>query len=208
MKRTFITLLAVLAVMIASTISAQDPASQGRITLANKGINIGGDGMTFPGRVDACGFDGIYMTNGGCSLTIDFKAPQVAISGSRNCVRFYDNVDKTYNAVRCSYFRTMSDSCLKYDVRPLSADETFRSLAAAPTVASEISASVTTKNEDISLLDELKSRFPSLVRYDDNGMALVNYVEILPLLVRQIQDAGQELDDIRREVELLKSELQ
>lgn len=207
MKRLVLLLFLLSIFCSASHISAQDESVGRIITLANKGIDIGGDRLTFPNRVNIYGYDGIYMSDNSCWLRIDFKAPQIAISGSGNKIKFYDNNYKLYNSIRCSYFNTMSDSCLKHDVRPLAENESLRKFSAMLNdVAVEKTASSSTIESD-SFIKILESNFPTLVRRGDDGTTLVNYVELLPLIVRQIQDAEKELEEICNEVELLKSEI-
>ena len=55
--------------------------------------------------------------------------------------------------------------------------------------------------------DKLKAVYPELVYEDQNGNVSVNYIEMVPLLVQSINELKSDIDELKKENALLKSEL-
>lgn len=199
MKKLVILIIAVAA---SAALSAQTPR---QITFANKGISVG-EGWTSPYRVDISGFEGIEFTNGNGWLKFDLRASQLSISGSNNIVQFYSKRDDFFNAVRCSYFNVMSDSCLKKDIRPL---DSARPLFSAKEERAESGGAEASKKEPVhtDMVAAIAARYPGLACQTPEGRTLVNYAEIVPVLIKEIQEIESEISNLSEEINQLKNEL-
>lgn len=200
MKRLVILLCAIAAT---SALMAQTTR---QITFANKGISVG-ENWTSPYRVNIANFNGVEFSKANGWLKFDLCASQLSISGSNNIVQFYDKETDFFNAVRCSYFNVMSDSCLKTDIRPL---DGVRQLFDQKYMSSKVSeASGKAKKEAASndFLGGIIDRYPDLVSKSPEGATLLNYAEIVPILVKEIQEVDDEIAKISEEINQLKNDL-
>ena len=55
--------------------------------------------------------------------------------------------------------------------------------------------------------DQLKAVYPELVYEDQNGNVSINYIEMVPLLVQSINELKTDIDELKKENSVLKSEL-
>ena len=130
---------------------------------------------------------------------------------------------KTTDAVYASAYNTLADSRLNHDMALLengSLDNlmqvnVFRySLKQFNVDSAEDSTPIGYYNDDSGILEkehfglsgqEVKVIYPNLVSENQDGYLSVNYNEMIPLLIRSIQELKTELDKVNAELETLKS---
>lgn len=174
-----------------------------QIIFTNNGICIG-DNWCSPYHVTINNFDGFEFLNGNCWLKFDLRASQLSISGSNDVIIFYDRKDEFFNAVRCSYFNVVSDSCLKTNIVPLlTSKKLFKT-----DIEMKSKLLYEDKNiEDADFVNNLQKRFPDLVSTTRNGIVIINYAEVVPLLIKEIQDLDEEISATNNLIDEFLNEL-
>ena len=113
---------------------------------------------------------------------------------------YANNVDVSNN-VYCGTLFQRSDYRIKDNVQKL--DDTFTVKYLNPVSYTNTQ----TNNKNIGLIaHELQEHYPELVKGDKDGETLqtVNYVGLIPILIKEIQDLRNELEELKNEVKKIK----
>ncbi|MFN8309946.1 MAG: tail fiber domain-containing protein [Chitinophagales bacterium] len=130
-----------------------------------------------------------------------------------------NNGDASYKvnvsgSVRATSFVSTSDERLKTEIKPIDHSlDKFLSLPVyqykyreqEPVAADSVTVNDAKQNQPFSFDDhlhmglmaqDLEKRFPDLVITDDKGFKSINYVELVPLLIRALQEQNQKIDQL------------
>ena len=113
---------------------------------------------------------------------------------------YANNVDVSNN-VYCGTLFQRSDYRIKDNIQKL--DDTFTVKYLNPVSYTNTQ----TNNKNIGLIaHELQEHYPELVKGDKDGETLqtVNYVGLIPILIKEIQDLRNELEELKNEVKKIK----
>lgn len=102
---------------------------------------------------------------------------------STDTILFRDKELRLYNAIRCQSIRTLSDVRAKADIRLL--DAGLSDTRGISTESHEGRSTERTFEEEIAI------RFPNLVTRDPDGTLLVNYIELIPVLVNAVNELSE-----------------
>lgn len=159
------------------------------------------------------GYDGLYWTNSsGSFLKIDLSSDSTLISGSNDCVNFYDNDEQHYIAVFAYKSQILSDIRHKQNIatiadskasllRPVSYDLFF-----SKNKKSDISKVQTEVGESTRLgfiAQEVKAIYPESVKEDDFGNLMVNYYSLIPVLIKAIQELDLKVEEQTADLQTL-----
>lgn len=138
------------------------------------------------------------------------------ISGSNNCISFYDVDRNDYNIIFVEGTNIMSDSCAKTDIEQLENDL----LADLHPVAfkwknedtqSKLKVATTSASDDNVhygfLAQELMAILPEAVSVDDFGNYMVNYNAVIPVLVKALKDLEERISEQNKEIDDLITEI-
>jgi hypothetical protein len=137
---------------------------------------------------------------------------------------YFDGPVMATEAVSAPDFVTSSDIRLKENIISLSEDETEKDIMQKLLNLNVIkynyidkalnadSDTALIKREDAKkethyglVAQELKAIFPSLVKEGQDGYLGVNYVELVPILIRSVQELEQELEEVRSGIGYMKT---
>lgn len=145
------------------------------------------------------GYEGISWKYNTSELIFRPMTEGLYIGTSGNSLHFYNSDTQVYNMIRCSNFYIVSDGRLKEDIAPIeNATEIIGSFAGEATSESTVRKAKkagVTESIDNPLLESIRSRYPELVETGLNGEPLVNYVELVPLLVKSLQELQAVVSD-------------
>lgn len=176
---------------------------------ASPGLNFGVSGV-------------LSGPNGGTGIYGSSSYDEGFNTSGRYAGLFHGDI-KTTDAIYASAYNTLADSRLNHDMAQLESGSldnlmqvnVFRySLKQFDVNSAEDSTPLGYYNDDSGILEkehfglsgqEIKEIYPNLVSENQDGYLSVNYVEMIPLLIRSIQELKTELDKAYSELEALKS---
>lgn len=118
-----------------------------------------------------------------------------------------------------------SDARLKTNIKPINEDALYQIAALRPVEFNWQQVEKTFTDDTITIKEDFFSKdtdfdrkhygfiaqdiqklFPNLVKEDEEGYLSVNYIELIPLLVKTIQDQESRIDGLERTIETLTSQ--
>lgn len=143
------------------------------------------------------------------------NSTRTSISASYNCINFYDYDRGYYQNLFVQDTHVMSDSCLKYDVKPLEFDvmQTVRPVTFKWTENSHKRIEKSNLSDADSdkhcgfIAQELAEVIPEVVKEDDYGNLMVNYASLIPILIKSLQDIDKQCQEQSAELDRLLMEL-
>lgn len=147
------------------------------------------------------------MSNG--KFTIKTNNPTVDIgcnegTGTYNSTLYFWHSNSSWNNLKANSFIVMSDSNIKTNITPIENASDVLGLI------NTYSYSMVENPEAVGfgvLAQELETILPELVD-STHGEKGVNYIGLIPFLIKGFQEKTKELDDLREEMELLKADNQ
>ncbi|MDE6322632.1 MAG: tail fiber domain-containing protein [Paramuribaculum sp.] len=165
-----------------------------------------------PAGIHLSEFDGISLIGPGTWLKIDMSN-MTSISGSNGCVNLYDADTGTYSTlfVECIYNR--SDGNAKTDITPL-ADSHLDRLRPVSFKWKKTRNKIADGAVDLTdgvkyglIAQEVQQVYPELVRHDDFGNLTVNYIGLIPVLIKSLQEIETDIERQSSEIDILLQEL-
>ncbi len=186
---------------------------QSQIFYRNNKLSVNESNPEWYAALRIKGYDGLYWTNSsGSFLKIDLSSDSTLISGSNDCVNFYDNDEQHYIAVFAYKSQILSDIRHKQNIatiadskasllRPVSYDLIF-----SKNKKSDISKVQTEVGESTRLgfiAQEVKAIYPESVKEDDFGNLMVNYYSLIPVLIKAIQELDLKVEEQTADLQTL-----
>jgi len=142
-------------------------------------------------------------------LTIKTNNPTVDIgcdegTGNYNSTLYFWHSNSLWNNLKAASFIVMSDSNIKTNITPIENASDVLGLI------NTYSYSMADNPEVVSfgvLAQELETILPELVD-STHGEKGVNYIGLIPFLIKGFQEKSKELDDLKEEMEFLKADNQ
>jgi len=154
-----------------------------QIAYKNNGVSIGSKNVS-SNQISITDMHGLSLIYGANALYFDVQpGSRTYIYSSTDTILFRDKERGFYNFIRCENIRTLSDARAKIDIRPLDAG-----LSAAKDIGQRTSGKA---KSSIPFEEELARRFPNLVTRDSEGCLLVNYIELIPVLVNAVNELSE-----------------
>lgn len=167
--------------------------------------------------VEIRGYNGmLWRVYNGNFLKLDLRTDETRFSGSGDCVNFYDADLNRYITVFVRKIVNLSDERLKEEIHPYGQTPlmslnpvSFRDNSGLQRSAA---ASVTSENISPSnvhygfIAEELQQLFPEAVQDDGNGNLMINYIAIIPMLVKSLQEIEARINEQSQEIESLLTE--
>lgn len=194
----------VIIISLVMTCLFAGPTAKSEIYISRDSISIGGESTT-PQWVNIEKFNRLYWGSDHRNFfKIDLStAGMTYLSGSNNCINFYDNDSGEYGSIFVAGTNIMSDSCAKADIRPLEGDILGNirpvSFKWADPAVNKLRAAVSQDSDTDTthygfLAQELAEILPEAVREDDYGNYLVNYNALIPVLIKALQELDERID--------------
>jgi hypothetical protein len=134
------------------------------------------------------------------------STPQFSRMYDDNSAYYIDsNVDSQMNQVYANQFIYRSDARLKDNVQPL--DSGIMQLLKLKPVSFtwKSGSNEPAGKSDIGFIaQDLEKVFPNLVTTDENGYKGIDYVKLVPVLVKAVQDQQAEIDQLKAQVAALQ----
>lgn len=191
--------------------------SFGQYTINRYGVSLGGENEDKALNIQY--FKGIYWRPANNKyFKIDLSHLDTRISGSGECVNFYDAVAQDYVGIICGDYLQNSDSGAKENIAGIDSVELSRltpvSFKWKKNESLEKTVNTELSEKDIHygfLAQEIEKIYPDLVRMDVNGVKMVNYTGLLPLIIKNLQaldntvnEQEATIESLFREIELLE----
>lgn len=146
---------------------------------------------------------------------IDLTSPDTRISGSGECVNFYDDRTNDYVCIIAYKIFQNSDIRVKDNIADIDS-MAINSLTPvsfkwkkATTNALLTSAEASDNNVHYGFIaQEVEKLYPNLVRTDSRGVKMVNYAGLLPLIIRNLQETDKVIKEQEDIIESLFRELE
>lgn len=158
----------------------------------------------------------IWNTDKNNYLKIDVsKGEHTSMSGSNDCINFYDTDRCEYLQIFVEGSNIMSDSCTKSNIEPIETDfiQDIRPVSFRwkydKSLTRSSASSVSNDTSDIHygfIAQELMDVYPEIVRQDDYGNYMVNYNALIPLVIKALQDIEIQINNQAKELEDLITE--
>ena len=191
--------------------------SFGQYKIDRYGASLGGENESKTLNIQY--FKGIYWRpDNNKYFKIDLSHLDTRISGSGECVNFYDAVEQDYVGIICGDYLQNSDSRAKENIAGIDSVELSHLTPVSFKWKKNKSPEKTVNSEhsgkDVHygfIAQEIEKIYPDLVRMDANGVKMVNYTGLLPLIIKNLQaldDTVSEqeatIESLFREIELLE----
>lgn len=155
------------------------------------------------------GYNGLYMKNGDCVFKIDMTGETPAFSGSGDRINFYNPNTGMYASLMSAGYHVVRDPAWD-GFHPFSPSDDIPARLFRINAVNfnwKSSAKDGRKNSDIGMLaQDIESVFPELVKTDENGIKLVNYIGLLPLLTQTLQELNARIEQQKETIDnLLKT---
>lgn len=159
------------------------------------------------------GYDGFSLISPSTWLKMDLTNTYPSISGSNGFVNLYDADNGTYSTlfVECIYNR--SDIRAKTEISDLSESriDQLRPVSfkwkATNNELPDDAVDLTVGQKYGFIAQEIQQVYPELVRYDDYGNLTVNYIGLIPVLIKSLQEIESDIERQTSEIDLLTQEL-
>lgn len=155
---------------------------------------------------------GHYFTNGSYFLEFCLGVSSPRIAGSGNQVVFYNTETSTFNSIQVASVLNYSDGNSKTNIAPISYGlQTVMKLKPVTydwkqsgNGVKNLTTGVTPPNIGF-ISQDVEDVLPQLVYTDPEGKKLMNYIGIIPILTKSIQELSAEVNSLKAEVERLKT---
>ena len=142
-------------------------------------------------------------------LQFDITPAAPRIAGHGDEVVFYNTQTSTFNSIQVKNVYNYSDARAKTNIRPLTNSlgklkllrtysYKFREDTSMPTTRAFIKGG--NANEYGMLAQEVEKVLPELVITDSEGKKLINYTELIPMLVNAVQNLSSEVEKLKAKV--------
>lgn len=138
------------------------------------------------------------------------------VSGSKDCINFYDMDRNDYNIIFVEGTNIMSDSCAKTDIEQLENDLLMDLHPVAfkwknEDALTKLSAASRTSSEENShygfVAQEMMAILPEAVSVDDFGNYMVNYNAVIPVLIKALKALEEKIAVQNKEINDLITEI-
>ena len=206
MRTNIYSIFKVILVVILLSVSASGLAqinytSQGKLTVGN---------VTPYSFYPTTHYGSIYLKDNSSNfLQIDITPASPRIAGHGDEVVFYNTQTSTFNSIQVKNVYNLSDARAKTNIRLLG--NCLGKLKQLHTYSykfrDDVSASATRSfvkggngNEYGMLAQEVEKVLPELVITDSEGKKLINYTELIPMLVNAVQNLSSEVEKLKAKV--------
>lgn len=202
-------LLTIIAILTSFVVNAD-------IILADSTININTAGSR--NMIDIENLNGVsWYGDSSNYIKIDLShSGKTYVSGSKDCINFYDMDRNDYNVIFVEGTNIMSDSCAKTDIEQLENDllmdlhpVAFKwKNEDAPTKLSAASRTSTEENSHYGFVaQEMMTILPEAVSVDDFGNYMVNYNAVIPVLIKALKALEEKIAVQNKEINDLITEI-
>jgi len=156
-------------------------------------------------------YNGLYWRPSSSTfLKIDLRGENTCMSGSNECVNFFDKSYGNYVGVIVGDIFYNSDSRAKENIRSLD-NTSLKELNPVSFKWNDKASDVLTPESEGTLhygflAQEIESLYPGLVSEDAEGNKLVNYTGLLPILIKSLQNLDYRVSQQEAEIESLLRE--
>jgi len=143
-------------------------------------------------------FGGLYLKNATNSNFFQFDIWNGRIATTGNWCVFYNSQTSTFNDLAVGTVYNYSDERAKTYIVPIKYG--LSSLSKLKPVNYQLlkDPSGRANHLELGLLaQDVEVVMPELVRTDDEGKKLLNYVGLIPVLIQAVQDLQQEVDELK-----------
>ena len=144
----------------------------------------------FPFRISD--YKGIVWNFDGKRLVIKPTVDGLLIGTNKNSIDFYDEDRDSYNSIRCSSFQVVSDARLKQNIENLNGTLSMLDgfgVSEKPLQQEGVRRSPASEyNSATEFLNFVKKYYPELIEEGNNGVILMNKLELIPMLVDAISE--------------------
>ena len=141
---------------------------------------------------------GMYMkcaTNNFFQIDVSAAATRLASHG--NQVVFYNTQTSTFNDLQVRKVYNYSDALAKTNIKPLNTGCDIISKLKPVTYNFKNDIS-TNANQEIGLLaQDVEKVLPNLVFTDNEGKKLVDYISLIPILIKAIDEQQKEINELK-----------
>lgn len=138
------------------------------------------------------------MTGGEEYLSFDLSNNSPSISGTGDRVVFYNTQTSTYNDIEIKTCFQTSDARFKQNIAKL--QSTTNIVKALKPVSYKFKKQDETDKMDMGLIaQDLEKILPDLVIEDSEGKKLVNYIALIPILIKEVQTLQQRVDHLKQQ---------
>ena len=188
--------------------------SFGQYTINRYGVSLGGENEDKALNIQY--FKGIYWRPANNKyFKIDLSHLDTRISGSGECVNFYDAVAQDYVGIICGDYLQNSDSRAKVNIAGIDSVELSHLTPVSFKWKKNKSPETTVNSElfgkDVHygfLAQEIEKIYPDLVRMDATGVKMVNYTGLLPLIIKNLQQLDDTINEQEATIESLFREIE
>lgn len=155
---------------------------------------------------------GHYFTYGGQFMEICVGAAAPRIAGSLDQIVFYNTETSTFNSIQVASVYNYSDRRAKTNIKPISYGlSTILKLNPVTynwknphNGLKNLTTGITPSNIGF-VSQDVEQVLPQLVYTDTEGHKLLNYIAIIPILTKSIQELSAQVDSLKAEVATLKA---
>ena len=152
---------------------------------------------------------------------VDLAVQNPRISGTGDCVVFYNSLTGKFNSIKVKEVFQSSDLRLKSNIKTLSSGlETIMNLRPVSftwnnsiknnTISTRLNSSIPNMEEEKShygfIAQEVEEVLPDIVQEEEDGTKLVNYSAMIPMLVQAIQEMQVTIENQNRKIEALSNQ--
>lgn len=147
-------------------------------------------------------------------IKVNTYASQTAVYTNGN-ITFFNPDKNRYNSIICSRYTTVSDARFKRSIKSMSdsvptlSDVMSSLLMVADNTLKSHNEKVDGNVEEIkqTFINSLSVSYPNLVHITDDGSYFINYTELLPILVRDLQVLKCKSEELDHRIQILKNEV-
>lgn len=146
---------------------------------------------------------------------IDLTHPSARISGSGECVNFYDARTNDYVSIIAKDVFQNSDIGAKENITVIDSVAIDRltpvSFKWKNSAADALHSSDEASDSNVHygfIAQEVEKLYPNLVRTDARGVKMVNYAGLLPLIIKNLQEIDKTIKEQENTIETLFRELE
>lgn len=205
MKRTFIILSLILICAISTYAQILKVTADGKVNINNVQENWGN--YTFL----LGGYNNLFTSDDGTHyMRFQIGTSNPRISGTGDCVVFYDGRTSVYNDIQIRNLYQYSDKRAKTNILPLSNALNIIS-GLKPITFNWINGNIRKSSDGIALKEigflaqDVEAILPEAVTQNEEGDKLVNYSAVIPLLTEAVKELTTKIEKLEQENDSLKS---
>lgn len=157
----------------------------------------------------AAGVAGVASSGVGVYGAVGTSLPTDWTGG--NYAGYFNGTTRVYGALLASTVINTSDMRLKTDIRPLTASTdrglyqltpvTYKLKTNQPEDLTGTDSQVWNKEHYGLIAQEVKEVFPELVYEDASGYMAINYIELIPLMLKEMKDLNERITELEDEAQ-------